>query len=148
MNETNPLSQPVTGKCLCGAVQIAVEEMKPEVDIIHCGMCQKWTGSFFGGVKGAKFTVEGESNITAFKSSDWAERAFCNQCGSNLWFRFVPANTYSFLAGLFELPAGFGIEQQIFIEDKPDWFDIKQDSPMKTGEEIIAEAKAAGFDFD
>ena len=50
--------------------------------------------------------------------------------------------------GLFDLPDGFAIKQQIFVDEKPDWYDIAQASPMKTGAEVIAEAKAAGFSFD
>ena len=81
-------------------------------------------------------------------SSPWAERAFCGTCGSNLWYTFLPTGGRSFLAGLFDLPLGFGIEQQIFVEEKPDWYDIAQESPMKTGPEVIAEAMAQGLSFD
>ena len=49
---------------------------------------------------------------------------------------------------MFDLPKGLPIKHQIFVDEKPDWFDLAQESPMKTGAEIIAEAKAAGFSFD
>ncbi|WP_249025673.1 GFA family protein [Erythrobacter sanguineus] len=142
------LAEPVTGHCLCGAVTIAVEAMQAEVDICHCAMCQRWGGAFYAGVKGANVTVAGEDAITIYRSSAWAERAFCGTCGSNLWYRFLPTGGRSFLAGLFDLPKGFGIEQQIFVDEKPDWYDIAQKSPMLTGEEVLAEAMAQGFSFD
>ena len=41
----------------------------------------------------------------------------------------------------------FGIEQQIFVDEKPDWYDIAQESPMLTGPEVIAEAMAQGLSF-
>ena len=47
-----------------------------------------------------------------------------------------------------DLPKGLPIKHQIFIDEKPDWYDIAQDSPKKTGAEIIAEAEAAGMSFD
>jgi Uncharacterized conserved protein len=122
--------------------------MQPEVDICHCTTCQRWGGAFYAGVKGETFSVSGEDAVTVYRSSPWAERAFCSTCGSNLWFRFLPTGNRSFLAGLFDLPDGFGIEQQIFVDEKPDWYDILQESPKLTGEEIIAQAKAAGFSFD
>ena len=143
-----PLPEPVSGQCLCGAVHITVAAMQPEVDICHCAMCQRWGGAFYAGVKGETFSVSGEDAVTVYRSSPWAERAFCGTCGSNLWFRFLPTGNRSFLAGLFDLPDGFGIEQQIFVDEKPDWYDILQESPKLTGEEIIAQAKAAGFSFD
>jgi hypothetical protein len=142
------LAEPVTGHCLCGAVTITITAMTREVDICHCTMCQRWGGAFYAGVKGDKAVVSGEDAITLYRSSSWAERAFCKHCGSNLWYRFLPTGNRSFLAGLFDLPAGFGIEQQIFVDEKPDWYDLAQASPMKTGAEIIAEAKAAGFTFE
>jgi hypothetical protein len=142
------LSETVTGHCLCGAVTIAVEAMQAEVDICHCAMCQRWGGSFFAGVKGESVAVSGEEAVTVYRSSEWAERAFCATCGSNLWYRFLPTGNRVFLAGLFDLPRGFGIEQQIFVDEKPDWYDILQESPMKTGPEVVAEAMAQGFSFD
>lgn len=92
--------------------------------------------------------MTGEEAVTLYRSSTWAERAFCGTCGSNLWYRFLPTGNRSFLAGLFDLPEGFGIEQQIFVDEKPDWYDILQKSPMLTGAQVIAEAQAAGFSFD
>jgi hypothetical protein len=148
MSEAPCLAEPVTGRCLCGAVTITVEAMQAEVDICHCAMCQRWGGAFYAGVKGEAVTVTGEDAITVYRSSQWAERAFCGTCGSNLWYRFLPTGSRSFLAGLFDLPPGFGIERQIFVDEKPDWYDIAQDSPMLTAEETVAEAMAAGFSFD
>lgn len=110
-------------------------------------MCQRWGGAFYAGVKGEAAAVTGEDAITVYRSSSWAERAFCATCGSNLWYRFLPTGNRSFLAGLFDLPPGFGIEHQIFVDEKPDWYDIAQHSPMKTGPEVVAEAMAHGFSF-
>ncbi len=111
-------------------------------------MCQRWGGAFYAGVKGERAVVSGEEAVTVYRSSHWAERAFCGTCGSNLWYRFLPTGNRSFLAGLFDLPAGFGIEQQIFVDEKPDWFDIAQPSPMMTAEEVVADAMAQGFTFN
>jgi len=146
--EPERLTEPLEGKCLCGAVSITLHSAEKEVDICHCDMCARWGGTFYAGLVGESVEVSGEDSITAYQSSDWAERAFCSKCGSNLWFRFKPTGNRSFLAGLFDVPEGFGIKHQIFVDEKPDWYDIAQQSPMKTGPEIIAEAKAAGFEFD
>ncbi|MCU0948085.1 MAG: GFA family protein [Porphyrobacter sp.] len=148
MSHKSCLGEPVTGRCLCGAVTITITAMQPEVDICHCTMCQRWGGAFYAGVKGADAVVRGEEAVSVYRSSPWAERAFCGTCGSNLWYRFLPTGNPSFLAGLFRLPPGFGIEQQIFVDEKPDWYDLAQDSPLKTGAQIMAEAKAAGFTFE
>lgn len=142
-----PVSEPLQGRCLCGAVAITLDGARPLVDMCHCGMCRRWGGSAFGGVSGESFTLAGESDVTVYRSSGWAERAFCSRCGSNLWYRFVPADHYSFLAGLFDLPASFAMWRQIFIDEKPAWYDFAQDTPKMTGAEVAEEAKAMGADF-
>ncbi|MGB3739193.1 MAG: GFA family protein [Pontixanthobacter sp.] len=148
MTKRSDKADTLEGSCLCGAVQVALREPKPAIDICHCDMCRRWNGMYFGGVGGASFDIEGGDAVGVFQSSDWAERAFCRDCGSHLYFRFLPADNYSFLAGLFDLPAAFEIEQQIFYDQKPGWYDLAQQTPCKTGAEIIAEAEAAGFTFD
>lgn len=141
-------TRPLKGHCLCGAVHITVINAERDLDVCHCEMCQRWGGAFYAGLQADEFEIEGEGNVSVYKSSNWAERAFCKTCGSNLWFCFIPTGNRTFLAGLFSLPEGFGIKHQIFIDQKPDWYDLAQESAMKTGAEIIAEAKAAGFSFD
>jgi len=141
-----------TGKCLCGKVMIVTKALKPHVDVCHCAMCRRWTGGPFMGVsvsaEGGEFEVTGGEHVSAFASSDWAERAFCSKCGSNLWYRFTPTDHYGFAAGLFDLGSDAEIEQQIFVDEKPDFYDFAQKTPMKTGADIIAEAEAEGLTFD
>ena len=147
MSEERKPIEKIEGRCLCGAVTISVAQMKPHLDICHCDMCRRWGGGALMGVSGASFTIAGREHITSYASSEWAERAFCAKCGSNLWYRFTPGDNFSFLAGLFKLPDDCEFLQQIFIDEKPGYYDFMQKSPMKTGPEIIAEAEAAGYSF-
>ncbi len=147
-HEPARLEQPLNGICLCGAVTITLHGTLPLVDICHCDMCVRWSGTFLGGLSGKHAEITGQDSISIYKSSEWAERAFCKNCGSNLWYEFTPTGHTSYLAGLFDVPEGLGILQQIFVDEKPDWYDLAQKSPMKTGAEVIAEAEAAGFTFD
>ena len=138
----------IEGHCLCGAVTIALDNPAQHIEICQCDMCRRWAGSFYSAQTGENPRVSGEEAVTAYQSSEWAERAFCSRCGSNLWYKFLPTGNRTFLAGLFELPDDVPIKQQIFVDEKPDWFDLAQNSAMKTGPEIIAEAQAAGFTFE
>ncbi|QUL39166.1 GFA family protein [Erythrobacter sp. JK5] len=149
MSEVERLDRPLEGRCLCGAVGITLTGAHREVDVCHCTMCARWGGSMYAGIESDGFSLTGEDSITTYDSSEWAERAFCTKCGSNLWYRFKPTGARTFLTGLFDdLPAGLPIKHQIFVDEKQDWYDLAQDTPMKTGPEIVAEAKAAGFTFD
>lgn len=138
----------ISGTCLCSGVSITLTDAEPLVDVCHCTMCRAWGGGPFMGVSSVGFDLSGSDNVTSYSSSEWAERAFCNTCGSNLWYRFVPGDHYSFAAGLFDLGKSAEIEQQIFVEEKPAFYDFAQTTPMKTGAEVIAEAMAAGHTFD
>lgn len=139
----------MTGRRLCGAVTIEATPKRPHVEACHCDMCRRWGGGAFLGIQcGGDFTIQGEEHVTAYPSSDWAERGFCSKCGTNLFYRFVPADSYSFTAGLFDEAEALTLSEQIFIDEKPGYYSFAEDTPKKTGAEVIEEAKAAGFSFD
>ena len=138
----------IDGHCLCGAVSVALDKPSAEVELCHCDMCRRWGGAFYAAQTGESFTISGEASIATFRSSEWAERAFCKICGSNLWWRFLPTGNRSFSAGLFDAAARHGIEKEIFVDERAEWCRVAGDHPQQTGAEVIAEAKAAGFDFD
>ncbi len=111
-------------------------------------MCRRWGGAFYSAQSGKEAVVHGEGSVTVYRSSEWAERAFCSACGSNLWFRFLPTGNRSFSAGLFDAAAKAEIELEIFADEAAEWCRLAGDHPRQTGAQVIAEAKAAGFSFD
>ena len=137
----------IAGSCLCGAVRIELTDARPQVEICHCSMCRQWGGGPFMGVSSAGFSLSGQDHVISYRSSEWAERAFCRTCGSNLYYRFIPSDHYSFCSGLFDFGETVSISKQIFVDEKPAFYDFAQQTPMQTGPEVIAEAVAAGFTF-
>ncbi|MDH3668199.1 MAG: GFA family protein [Paracoccaceae bacterium] len=133
----------LTGHCLCGAVKFTATGVPHEVGACHCTMCQRWTGGPAIAVKVAGMDFEGEEHLTRFRSSDWAERGFCSTCGSNLFYRIVGTDDYYVTAGVFDDPSGFWLASQIFIDEKPDYYDFANETKMLTGEEVF-EAVAKG----
>ena len=140
---------PITGHCLCGAVSVTAIPARPHLEACHCEMCRRWCGSAYLAIQSdtaPQFT--GEEHIARYKSSNWAERGFCTKCGSNLFYCFTPTGSYSFLAGLFDNLGGRVLEEEIFVDEQPDYYAFSQKTTRKTGPELIAEAKEAGFTFD
>ncbi len=138
----------ISGHCLCGAVTVEATPSKPHVEACHCDMCRRWGGIAFLGLQcGPNVSFTGEEHIVRYKSSDWAERGFCGKCGSNLFYHFVPAGNYGLLAGLFDDMGDVTFSEEIFVDEKPDYYSFAGDRPRKTGEQVIAEAKEAGFEF-
>ena len=107
------------GSCLCGAVKILVKSISNEVGACHCDMCRKWTGGPLLAVDcGTDVSFEGQENISVYNSSEWAERAFCNKCGSHLYYRLKESNQHIMPVGLFDADIPFVFDHQIFIENQ------------------------------
>ena len=136
------------GHCLCGAVTIELTGASDEIEICQCAMCRRWGGAFYPALSGESFAISGEPAITTYASSAWGERAFCSICGANIWWRFLPTGNRSFSAGLFDEASGLAIEKEIFADEAASWCRLEGDHPRQTGDDVIAEAKAAGFSFD
>lgn len=142
------MTDTMRGHCLCGAVEIVIEAPAQEIEICQCSMCRRWSGAIYTAQTGKSVTIQGEDKASVYRSSAWAERAFCGTCGSHLWFRFLPTGNRSFSAGLFDAASSHTIEKEIFVDEAADWCRIQGDHPRQTGAEVIAEAEAAGFTFD
>ncbi len=115
------------GKCLCGAVQFEAKDIDIHIHACHCSMCRKWNGGPAMAASVGSVTFAGEENITRYASSDWAERGFCKQCGSNLFYLLKP-NRYIMWSGAFD-EQPFELEGEIFCSEKPGWYDFAGDHP-------------------
>ncbi len=82
---------PVIGGCLCGEIRYEITAPVIEVVFCHCRMCQKAIGApvSAGSVypSDALHFTKGEPKY--YRSSPFAERGFCANCGSSLIFRPV-----------------------------------------------------------
>ncbi len=112
------------GKCLCGAVNFTIRDLASDFGACHCKMCQRWAGSAFMGltVPADTITLKGEKNIGRFQSSEWAERAWCQKCGSNLWYQVTAEGPYSgayhIAVGLLDDTTGLEITREYFVDEK------------------------------
>jgi hypothetical protein len=121
------MTRPATGRCLCGAVRLAISDLPRGFGACHCEMCRRWTGSAFLAVEtpADRVTVDGSADVARLQSSDWAERAWCARCGSTLWYRVTTPGTPGF--GSYEIPLGLlddanglAFETEIFADCCPD----------------------------
>lgn len=80
----------LSGGCLCGAVRYALDA-RPVVSChCHCSLCRRAGGAAFVTwttvpVPAFRWT---RGTPVAFRSSSWATRHFCAECGTQLTFRF------------------------------------------------------------
>lgn len=127
--------------CLCGAVKLEFPQMSDEVHACHCSYCRKWSGGapLMAMAAGNQVNIlAGKDQITAYDSSEWAERVFCSACGSNLFYRLKESGEMHVSAGLFETGGAVQMTEEIFIDEKPAWYEFTQDTKKMTGAEIFA----------
>lgn len=129
----------IAGKCLCGSVRFEVAEVH-EIDACHCNMCQSWNGGpFIGADIRGQVTFQSDETLTWYASSDWAKRGFCGKCGSSLFYRLTEQDDFwSISAGALDLPTGLSIGKEIFVDEKPDYYNFSGDQPRYTGPEFLA----------
>jgi hypothetical protein len=113
-----------TGGCLCGAVRFSARDVPDRFGACHCEMCRRWTGSALLGVTVPAASVAWAGPVATRQTSAWAERAWCRDCGSGVWFRVTRpgphADDVEIPIGLFDDPSGFRFDNEIYIDVKPD----------------------------
>ena len=131
-------SEKYQGSCLCGAVRLSVDEFDRHLGACHCGMCRKWGGGPLLAVDcGTQVQIDGEEHVTAYDSSEWAQRGFCNRCGTHLFYRLKENNQYVVPIGLFDNHPAVSFDGQIFIDEKPEYYEFANKTTFMTGAEVF-----------
>lgn len=133
------------GHCLCGAVSFTSSEAK-EIGACHCAFCRRWSGGPLLAVHcGPDVSFESTDQITAYASSEWAERAFCKQCGTHLYYKLLATGEYFIPAGAFD-SSDFELTSQIYIDKKPAYYAFANQTTMLTEQQVIEQYGAQGSD--
>ena len=102
------MTDPIHGQCLCGGVAFTLSEPGP-ISACHCRMCQRWTGSVFIDmmVEDDQIEFQRDDTLAWYNSSDWAQRGFCVNCGSSLFYRMKHDGAHwAVLVGSLDIPPG------------------------------------------
>lgn len=127
------------GGCLCGGVRFRATPKNREFGACHCSMCRKWTaGPFLALECEGPVEFEGTSALGVYRSSKWAERGFCRQCGTPLFYRLVGKEFYAVSTEAFDDRSGFAFTSQIFIDEKPAYYEFANKTKTMTGAEVFA----------
>ncbi len=118
-----------TGSCLCGAVAYEFDGPARPVVVCHCIQCRKQTGSAMHATAVApeNFRITSDRGLKWFRASEWAERGFCGECGSNLFWKPDTGDRISFTAGSIDGKTELAIEGHIFCDYKGDYYDLPQE---------------------
>lgn len=128
------------GTCLCGAVRVAAKTKSNSIGACHCTMCRKWGGGPLFSVEcESEVDFEGAEHVSTFNSSEWAERGFCQKCGTHLFYRLKQEGHYAIPVGLFDGGDEWRLTEQIFIDQKPSFYSFAEKTKELTGEEAFAQ---------
>ena len=81
---------------------------------------------------------EGDDHVSVYNSSAWAERGFCNRCGTHIFHRIKQTGLHIMPVGLFEADDAFTFDHQVFIDDKPAMYRFANETEDMTGAEVFA----------
>lgn len=85
--------------------------------------------------------IDGRDKVQAYRSSAWAQRGFCVECGTHLYYYLIPAKDYILSAGLFEESRGYAFNKQIFVDKKPGNYAFANDTEQLTEAQVFAKHK-------
>lgn len=127
------------GSCLCGKIKLTSKSMDQNFGACHCSMCRKWGGGPLLAVDcGTEVTIEGKESLGVFDSSEWAERGFCKECGSHLFYRLKQTQQYIVPVGIMNQHQQLGFDHQVFVDEKPEHYNFSNQTKNMTGAEVFA----------
>lgn len=117
------------GSCLCGRIKLRVDALNRDVVACHCTQCRRQTGHFVAATRADNkhLHVDGSEYLKWYRSSEEAERGFCEQCGSLLFWRALGSDHTSIMAGCLEQPTGLSLVRHIHADDKGDYYTLEPD---------------------
>lgn len=116
------------GQCLCGAIRYRVNGPLRPVIACHCIQCRRQTGHYWAATaaKTSDLQITGDS-LRWFRSSPDAQRGFCSQCGTLLFWRKDGTESTSIGAGSVDMPTGLQTQKHIYCADKGDYYLLPED---------------------
>ncbi len=121
-----------TGGCLCGAVRFRVSGPLRDVVNCHCSMCRKLHGVFGAHSKAKKrdIAIIEDRGLKWYRTSKIAQRGFCRDCGSSLFWQPDEQDATGILAGSLDQPTGLTTMGHIFVGGKADFYEISDPFPQ------------------
>ena len=118
-----------TGQCLCGDVTYTAIGLS-DIWYCHCTQCQKLTGLYIAAAGVARENLEIKGPIQWLPISEKSNSGQCQKCGCYMFWDMPSRPTVSVLAGCIDDKAGLEIKGHIFVDEKPDFYEINDGLPQ------------------
>jgi hypothetical protein len=124
-------------ECLCGKVTLQADAVERKFTACHCGQCCQWGGVWLAAACGSEVVITGQENLSLYDSSAWAERGFCSQCGTHMFYRTKQDQLHFVPVALFKGIVDFKMDRQIFFDKKPEYYCFSNDTVKFTEQEMF-----------
>ncbi len=137
------------GGCLCGHIRYRATSPPLRGVICHCEMCRKHSGApalAFVHFAAASFAWIG-AQPRWYRSSQYAERGFCPDCGSTLGMREeVLGDRVQVCVGSLDEPGAVSIQDHVWFGSRVPWFEIHDQLPRfpKSSTAVPSKAQKGG----
>lgn len=131
----------LSGQCLCGNVTFVATGDIKRVSACYCGMCrvQNGGGAFYGAELNGDLIIKKDKGLKWFAASDKAERGFCENCGSSLFWRSNAAPSYYDVSlGALDDVSTLKLDAHIFVDDCAPYQVIPENAPHFTQADVLA----------
>lgn len=128
----------IEGHCLCGAVTVTAHAPNPTLAACHCDMCCRQAGGVSMSLMTGDAAITVTGPVKTYRSSSWAERAFCSTCGSRLWYSTTQDGARYLAAGLFDDAGGGILTVEYFADQCPEGYKLAGDHKRLSRAETIA----------
>jgi len=124
-----------TGSCLCGAVRFEIDGPLEGIQLCHCSMCRRASGTAFASnlpVRAENFrVVGGEDRLKAYESRPGKQRVFCGDCGSPIISRSAGDPSWVRVRiGTVDEPVGAALAFHFHVASKASWAPITDALPQ------------------
>ncbi len=118
------------GECLCAAVRFEVTPPTRWCLHCHCTLCRKAHGApfvtWFGIGKDQLRMTRGDATLRWCDSSNHGRRAFCQTCGTQLFFESSKwPDQIDIVRALVDGPIDRAPSAHVYVAYKADWLDIE-----------------------
>ncbi len=120
------------GGCLCGCVEYEVHGQLRDVVNCYCDQCRKSSGNFVAAtaVSEVQLSILRGDGL-AWYSNKLANRGFCRECGSSLFWLPQPADgLIRIMAGTLQKDTGLRVAAQVFVNQRSDFQELFGDAPQ------------------
>ena len=112
-----------TDGCHCGAVRFRVTGPIGKILVCHCSECRRIVVMSWGSSWIDKDRVNwlSDDRLACYASSSFAERSYCRNCGSSLFYRMHARDFIGIAPGVFDESDDFQLIGHLFASSHPAW---------------------------